>query len=67
MSDNSAAAREALMSTPPAAVLGMTIAGVSLQDWVCVATLAWLALQTGWFIYSKYPLLFNKGKKDGEE
>lgn len=60
------AVREAMLSSPPVTILGMSLAGISLQDWVCIATLGWLALQSGWFVYSKYKLL-KKDQKDGEE
>ncbi|AEZ65052.1 holin [Aeromonas phage phiAS7] len=30
---------------PPAAVAGMSVMGVSLQDWVYIATLVYIAIQ----------------------
>ncbi|MFB2866291.1 hypothetical protein [Aeromonas sp. MdU4] len=39
-------------TAPPVVVSGMTLAGYSLNDWVLVATLLWIAVQMGWFIWS---------------
>ncbi|WP_139407341.1 hypothetical protein [Aeromonas veronii] len=39
-------------SAPPVVVSGMTLAGYSLNDWVLAATLVWIAVQMGWFIWS---------------
>ncbi|ATP92318.1 hypothetical protein VI35_07900 [Aeromonas caviae] len=39
-------------SAPPVVVSGMTLAGYSLNDWVLAATLMWIAVQMGWFIWS---------------
>jgi len=41
----------AIKSTPPIAVTAMSIAGIGLQDWVCFATLAYLALQAAYSIW----------------
>lgn len=43
---------EAAKSAPPVAVVSMSWAGVSLNDWVLIATLVWLSVQIGWFIWS---------------
>lgn len=48
----SSVAGMAAKSAPPVAVSGMTLAGYSLNDWVLVATLLWIATQFGWFVYS---------------
>ncbi len=39
-------------SAPPVVVSGMTLAGYSLNDWVLAATLLWIAVQMGWFVWS---------------
>ncbi|SIR39685.1 Phage holin T7 family, holin superfamily II [Aeromonas sp. RU39B] len=39
-------------SGPPVVVSGMTLAGYSLNDWVLVATLCWIVIQAGWFVWS---------------
>lgn len=52
--------KEALASAPPASVAGLTLVGISLQDWVLVATLFWLACQITYFGYQRY-----KDWKDG--
>lgn len=46
--------REAISSAPPISVAGLTLAGVSLQDWVLIATLGWIGLQAAWFVYRRY-------------
>ena len=43
---------ETAKSAPPVAVVSMSWAGVSLSDWVLIATLVWLSVQIGWFIWS---------------
>lgn len=45
--------REAVASAPPASVATLTLAGVSLQDWVLIATLVWIVTQFGYFIYQR--------------
>lgn len=47
-----AAAAGVAKSAPPVVVSGMTLAGYSLNDWVLMATLLWIAVQMGWFIWS---------------
>ena len=46
--------REGVASVPPATVAALTLAGVSLQDWVLMATLGWLGIQIGYFFYQRY-------------
>jgi hypothetical protein len=36
---------------PPVAVVGATVAGLSLQDWVYILTGIWLIAQTAWLIF----------------
>jgi hypothetical protein len=43
----------AIKATPPAAVTGLSLAGVTLNEWVMIATLIYTVMQIGWFIYSK--------------
>jgi hypothetical protein len=45
--------REGMLSTPPAAIAALTLMGVSLQDWVLLATLGWLSMQIAYFIYQR--------------
>ncbi len=42
----------AVKSGPPVIVSTMTLAGYSLNDWVLAATLVWIVVQMGWFIWS---------------
>lgn len=53
---------EAALSAPPAAVAGLTLVGVSLQDWVMGVTLLWLAVQISWFAYQRYKDFTGKGE-----
>lgn len=46
-----AAATGVAKSAPPVVVSGMTLAGYPLSDWVLVATLLWIAVQMGWFLW----------------
>lgn len=46
--------REAVSSAPPISVAGLTLVGVSLQDWVLIATLLWITLQMAYFGYQRY-------------
>lgn len=55
---------EGVMSVPPAAVAGLSLMGVSLQDWVLLATLGWLGIQIVWFGYNRWKEF--KGKKNVE-
>ncbi len=45
---------QAVISTPPVIISSLSLAGVSLQDWVLLATLGWIAMQAGWFAYARY-------------
>lgn len=48
------AVSEAAKALPPVSVAGLTLAGVTLNDLVLLATLIYTLLQTGWFVYSKF-------------
>lgn len=45
---------EGVMTIPPATIAAITMIGVSLQDWVLMATLLWVVTQFGWFCYNRY-------------
>lgn len=45
---------EITKAAPPVSITGLTLAGVSLNEWVLIATLLYTVLQIGWFIYSKF-------------
>lgn len=47
-------AGEITKAAPPVSVAGLSLAGVTLNEWVLIATLAYTLLQMGWFIYSKF-------------
>jgi hypothetical protein len=42
---------EAANSAPPVTVAGLTVAGVSLNDLVLIATLFYIVLQAGFLLY----------------
>ena len=45
---------DAVMASPPITVAGLTLGGITLQDWVYLLTIFHLLLLIGWFIYSKF-------------
>jgi hypothetical protein len=47
-------AGEITKAAPPVSVAGLGLAGVSLNQWVLIATLIYTVLQIVWFIYSKF-------------
>lgn len=51
---------DALMSAPPTSVVGLSLLGASLEDWVYIVTLTWLAIQIGWFLYKRVMQWNNK-------
>jgi hypothetical protein len=55
----------AVAKTAPA-ILGATIYGLTLQDWVAIATLVYVALQVGLLLPKYWRLLlgWKKGRKD---
>lgn len=44
---------EAVKAAPPFTVAGLALCGVPLQDWVFILTLVYLALQIGYFVFTK--------------
>lgn len=53
-------------ASPPLAVSGATAAGMTLQDWVLVATLAYTILQAAYLIYKILrDHRQDKGRNDG--
>lgn len=56
-------AGEITKAAPPVSVAGLGLAGVSLNQWVLIATLIYTVLQIVWFIYSK----FIRGERNGSE
>lgn len=47
-------AGEITKAAPPVSVAGLGLAGVSLNEWVLIATLIYTILQIVWFVYSKF-------------
>lgn len=50
-------AGEITKAAPPVSVTGLSLMGVSLNEWVIILTLIYTALQLAWFIYSKAKVL----------
>jgi NADH:ubiquinone oxidoreductase subunit F (NADH-binding) len=50
----SEAVSRVIESTPHVAISGLIIAGVSVQDWYVVLASAFVLLQAGYFVYSKF-------------
>lgn len=53
MSLNHEEAVQAGLSAPPVTVVAVTLAGITLQDWVFILTIAWVLMQMGWFVFDK--------------
>ena len=47
------AASAAFKSAVPVAVSGLSLMGIPLQEWVYIATLAWIAYQFGASVYDR--------------
>jgi hypothetical protein len=45
---------EAVKASPPVAVVGLALGGITLQDWVFILTLIYLVLQITWLVWSKF-------------
>jgi hypothetical protein len=54
-------ANEAIRATPPVTVAGLTVAGVTLNDVVLIATLVYVVLQIG-FVCHKWYRLYRGGE-----
>lgn len=60
---------ETIRATPPLAVAGLTVAGVSLNDVVLLITLVYLILQIGYLAHRWARLVISRGRppKDVDE
>jgi hypothetical protein len=55
-------ASEAQKAAPPIAVVAAKhVAGLSLNDWVMIATLAYIALQAGYLLWKWWKAAHTKG------
>lgn len=41
-------------NTVAAATVGITVLGISVQDWAAILAGVWIILQMGWWIYTKF-------------
>jgi hypothetical protein len=56
------ASAEAIKAVPPVVVVATTaVSGMTLQDWVFIATLAYIALQAAWLAWKWWKAAFTKG------
>ena len=56
------AVQQAKMATPPIAInVATTVGGFSLNDWVMLATLAYIGLQAGWLVWKWWKAARTKG------
>lgn len=55
---------EAVKSSPPVTVIGLTLGGIPLQEWVYILTIVYLLMQIGWLGYSK---VLRKAKAGGDD
>lgn len=56
---------EAVKATPPVTVVGMTLGGVSLQEWVLILTAVYTVLQIGFLIRDR--VFRRKDKTDDSQ
>lgn len=61
MSSKPEIATESIKSAPPMAVLTATAAGFTLQEWVYIATLAYIGLQAAWLMWKWWKAAHTKG------
>lgn len=55
---------EAVKSSPPVTVIGLTLGGIPLQEWVYILTIVYLLMQISWLGYSKF---LRKAKAGGDD
>lgn len=51
---------EGAKSAPPLAIVAGTLGGLSLNEWVMIATLIYIGLQAAWLIYKWYKAATTK-------
>lgn len=51
---SAAFATAAAKTMPAITVSGLTLAGIQLQDWVYIATLAWIAVQVCGYLWDRF-------------
>lgn len=64
MSHRSEMIRDGVLSAPPTIVASMTLAGVTLENWVLILSIFWLSLQITSFVYNKLKLFMSNKDKD---
>ncbi|NDD85364.1 hypothetical protein EBZ38_13965 [bacterium] len=59
---------EAAKAAPPIAITtAVTIGGLTLNEWVAIATLLYVVLQSGWLIWKWYHAIKERKDKVSEE
>jgi len=54
-------ASEAIKAAPPIAITtAVTVGGLTLNEWVAIATLLYIVLQSGWLVWKWYHAIKDK-------
>jgi uncharacterized membrane protein len=54
-------ASEAIKAAPPVAITtAVTVGGLTLNEWVAIATLLYIVLQSGWLVWKWYHAIKDK-------
>jgi uncharacterized membrane protein len=52
---------EAIKAAPPVAITtAVTVGGLTLNEWVAIATLLYIVLQSGWLVWKWYHAIKDK-------
>ena len=57
-------ASEAIKAAPPVAITtAVTVGGLTLNEWVAIATLLYIVLQSGWLVWKWYHAIKDKNNE----
>lgn len=57
-------ASEAIKAAPPIAITtAVTVGGLTLNEWVAIATLLYIVLQSGWLVWKWYHAIKDKNNE----
>ena len=51
---------EAAKAAPPIAITAVTVGGITINEWVAIATLIYIVLQSGWLVWKWYHAIKDK-------
>lgn len=55
---------EAIKAAPPIAITtAVTVGGLTLNEWVAIATLLYIVLQSGWLVWKWYHAIKDKNNE----